>query len=151
MFPPVLYVEMPALLNPDATLVPGVVEQVHNWVLGNGVAAGFNFWPGILEGTVDPDQAAIVDRTLASMFNGDISMVLWCMHSPDLPDPLLSKCACAKPHPGLLYRCEFELSKTFGPVSHPGSLVVGLDGDTERMADAFNADFALVHDWVAGC
>ena len=146
--PPALYIEIPSIIGDDQLVRPGAVEAVKRWVGAHGVVGGFNFWPGIVDGLVGADTAAFYDRCVARHFEGLLSPIVWCLHSQAQLEPVLSECNCRKPFPGLLFMCREHLMAIHGPISHPGSMVVGMDSETRQMADSFNVGFQLVDEWL---
>ena len=76
-------------------------------------------------------------------------LIAWCRHHPAATDPMMARCWCRKPAPGLLIEAAAELAwRNIGEVYPPHlSLMVGDRGEDQQCARIANIDFMRAAEW----
>lgn len=134
----------------DVVVFPEAVEMMRRWRAGGGRVIGVSNQGGVALGHLAlADCVAAMERTqelTGSLFD----VIVWCVHHPDAADPVLARCWCRKPSPGLLIEAATELGRAHGEVYPPYmGLMVGDRPEDEECARIASIDFQPAGEWRA--
>lgn len=135
----------------DVVIFPQAVEMMRRWKSGGGRSVGVSNQGGIALGHLTmQDCAAAMVRTheLADQL---FDKILWCRHHPTADNPLLARCWCRKPSPGLLIEGALYMALEHKEEIYPlhMALMVGDLLVDKKCADAASVDFQWASEWRA--
>lgn len=134
----------------DVHVFAEAVELMRRWRQGGGRIVALTNQGGVALGHVRErtmmQALAETQRQCHNMFD----QLYACTHHPDAADPLLRRCWCRKPLPGMVIAAAIELAAVFNEGYPPGmALMVGDRDEDQRCAQAANVAFMWAKQWRA--
>ena len=137
----------------DVVVWPEAVEEMKFWKSIGGRIIGVSNQGGLALGYMTWDQCAGAMQRTNELCGGLFDALTWCPHHPSATDPLMSRCWCRKPKPGLLIEARVNLTivNRFTEVYplHLSIMVGDRDDDAHCAAEA-GLDFMWADAWRSG-
>lgn len=136
----------------DVRVFPEAVTMMQRWKDAGGRIVGVSNQGGIALGHVTQDAVARAMAETHRQTGKLFDRILMCKHHPDADDPIMARCWCRKPRPGLLIEGGLDLARQHRSEMYPPymALMVGDRPEDAAAAEAANIDFVHAHDWRLG-
>lgn len=136
----------------DVTVFPEAVEQLTLWRRDGGRVIAVSNQGGIALGHVTPEAVAEGMAETFRQCDEQIDLVCWCPHYPTAQDPMMQRCWCRKPRPGMAIEACYQLGQRHAEEQYPLSLAlfVGDRPEDKACAETCNVDFLDAAAWRAG-
>lgn len=135
----------------DVRVFPEAIELMKRWRADGGRIIGVSNQGGIALGIVNEDLVREAMLETQRQTGGLFNTITYCKHHPDADDPLMARCWCRKPLPGLVIEAAHALHNVHPDEIYPPhlALFVGDRDEDQRCAVAANIDFEWAADWRA--
>jgi D-glycero-D-manno-heptose 1,7-bisphosphate phosphatase len=133
----------------DVIVFPEAVEKMRKWKDAGGRIVGVSNQGGIALGHMTMEHCAQAMTRTQELTGGLFDCIAWCRHHPAAKDPLMARCWCRKPSPGLIIEAAHGLSMRFPDEYYPPSLalMVGDRNEDRECARLANIDFQAAAEW----
>jgi D-glycero-D-manno-heptose 1,7-bisphosphate phosphatase len=135
----------------DVVIFPEALDRMREWKRASGRIVGVSNQGGIALGHVS--YTAVMDAMIRTqrLCDGLFDKLAWCQHHPDATEPVMARCWCRKPSPGLLVEAANELARSYCEMYPPHrGLFVGDRPEDEQCAGLAGFPFQWAHAWRAG-
>lgn len=137
----------------DVVIFPEAIEEMKFWKSIGGRIIGVSNQGGIALGYMTWEKCTETMRQTGELCGGLFDALTWCPHHPSANDPMLSRCWCRKPNPGLLIeaRVNMTITQNYTEV-YPLhlSMMVGDRSEDKHCAKEANIDFMWADAWRSG-
>lgn len=140
----------------DVRVFPDAVLEMARWRDRGGRIIGVSNQGGIALGIVDEREVAAAMKETQRQAQGLFDRITYCKHHPSASDPMMARCWCRKPKPGLAIEAMHQLARQLGARGvhefYPPhlALFVGDRPEDEQCAEALGVDFLPAVDWRMG-
>lgn len=139
----------------DVVIFPEALEMMRRWKTrsGGGRIVGVSNQGGIALGHFTNEDCANTMMHTHRATDHLFSKIVWCRHHPRAHDPMMARCWCRKPAPGMLIEAALTLTGEFPGEIYPPhmALMVGDRPEDEECARIAGIDFQWAKDWRAQC
>lgn len=136
----------------DVRVFPQAVELMRAWAARGGRIVGVSNQGGIALGIVTLDLVAQSMAETQVQCDWLFDRIAFCRHHPSASDPLMARCWCRKPRPGLAIEAALSMAEQFEGEIYPPhlALMVGDRQEDLQMAGQLNVAFEWAEDWRSG-
>jgi D-glycero-D-manno-heptose 1,7-bisphosphate phosphatase len=133
----------------DVVVFPEAIARMREWKQSGGRIVGVSNQGGIALGYMTMSVCASTMWRTHELAEGLFDRITWCRHHPAATDPLMARCWCRKPMPGLVIESANSLAVKFPDEYYPPSmaLMVGDRSEDQECARLANVDFVWAWEW----
>lgn len=140
----------------DVRVFPEAIGRMRAWRAAGGRIIGVSNQGGIALGLVAAAAVAAGMRETQRQAGGLFDRIAYCRHHPDADDPLMARCWCRKPKPGLAIEAMGQLARQLEQRGvhemYPPhlALMVGDRLEDQACAGHLGVAFQWAQEWRAG-